>query len=128
MLANNVEFVGRRKCSASGYYNAANFMVAGDLLMQKRKQLYWTPCAAHCIDLIEDFENSLKIHQITIKKGRKITTYIYGRTMLITMLKKLRKERELIRPGVTRFAKAYLTLACLHELKASLLTMFSSEE
>jgi len=29
---------------------------------------------------------------------------------------------------VTRFATAYLTLACLHELKASLMNMFSSEE
>ena len=29
---------------------------------------------------------------------------------------------------MTRFATAYLTLACLHELKASLMNMFSSEE
>ena len=109
--------------------NAANFKAVGELLMQKREHLYWTPCAAHCIDLIfEDFEKKLKVHELTIKKGRKITTYIYGRSMLISMLKKFTKERDLIRPGVTRFATAYLTLGCLHELKASLLTMFNSEE
>jgi len=48
--------------------------------------------------------------------------------MLISMLKKFTKGRDLIRPGVTRFATAYLTLGCLHELKASLLTMFNSDE
>nr|KYP38228.1 hypothetical protein KK1_040538 [Cajanus cajan] len=29
---------------------------------------------------------------------------------------------------MTRFATAYLTLSCLHEMKASLMTMFSSEK
>ena len=89
----------------------------------------WTPCAAHCIDLIfEDFEKNLKVHELTIKKERKITIYIYGRTMLILFLKKFTKGRDLIRLDVTRFATTYLTLGCLHELKAWLLTMFNSKE
>ena len=48
--------------------------------------------------------------------------------MLISIMKKFTNGRDLIRPGMTRFATAYLTLACLHELKASLMSMFSSEE
>ncbi|XP_052724958.1 uncharacterized protein LOC128194155 [Vigna angularis] len=129
MLDDVVEFVGEENVVQVVTNNAANFKAAGELLMQKREKLYWTPCAAHYIDLIfEDFEKNLKVHELTIKKGRKITTYIYGRSMLISLLKKFTKGRDLIRPGVTRFATAYLTLACLHELKASLLTMFSFEE
>ncbi|XP_052736666.1 uncharacterized protein LOC108336588 [Vigna angularis] len=129
MLDDVVEFVGEENVVQVVTDNAANFKAAEELLMQKREKLYWTPCAAHCIDLIfEDFEKNLKVHELTIKKGRKITTYIYGRSMLISLLKKFTKGRDLIKPGVTRFATAYLTLACLHELKASLLTMFSSEE
>ena len=55
--------------------NAVNYKVAGQLLMGKRKGLFWTPCAAHCIDLIlEDFEKKLEVHQVTIAKGRRITT------------------------------------------------------
>ncbi|XP_068486767.1 uncharacterized protein [Phaseolus vulgaris] len=80
------------------------------------------------VQVVTDNAANLKVHELTIQKGRNITTYIYGRSMLISMLKKFTKERDLIRPGVTRFATAYLTLDCLHELKASLLTMFSSEE
>ncbi|BAT78941.1 hypothetical protein VIGAN_02170400, partial [Vigna angularis var. angularis] len=129
MLDDVVEFVGDENVVQVVTDNAANFKVARELLMQKRERLYWTPCVAHCIDLVfEDFEKKFKVHELTIKKGRKITTYIYGRSMLISLLKKFTKGRDLIRPGVTRFATTYLTLACLHELKASLLTMFSSEE
>ena len=82
----------------------------------------------HYIDLIfEDFEKHLKVHHGTIKKGKRITTYI-GRTMLISIMKKFTQGRDLIRPSMIRFVTTYLTLACLHELKASLVSMFSSKE
>ena len=44
------------------------------------------------------------------------------------MLKKFTRGRDLIRPVMTRFVIAYLTLACFYEMKASLMSMFSSEE
>ncbi|KAH1148002.1 hypothetical protein GYH30_042913 [Glycine max] len=62
------------------------------------------------------------------RENLRITTYIYGRTMLISIMKKFTNGRDLIRPGMTRFATTYLTLACLHELKASLTNMFIFEE
>ena len=44
----------------------------GEMLMQKRKCLFWTPCAAHCLDLmLEDFEKKIKDHNYTIAKDRK---------------------------------------------------------
>jgi hypothetical protein len=31
--------------------------------MEKKKSLFWTPCAVHYIDLIvEDFEKKLEVH------------------------------------------------------------------
>ncbi|XP_020203984.2 uncharacterized protein LOC109789440 [Cajanus cajan] len=129
MLDDVVNYVGEENVVQVVTDNAANYKAAGEMLMQTRKNLYWTPCAAHCIDLIfEDFEKKLKVHEVTIKKGRKITTYIYSRTMLISMLKKFTKGRDLVRPGITRFATAYLTLSCLNDNKASLMCMFSSNE
>lgn len=39
--------------------NASNYKAVVDLLMQKRKHLYWTPCFTHCIDLVlEDLEKN----------------------------------------------------------------------
>ncbi|CAN1153527.1 hypothetical protein LINPERPRIM_LOCUS14750 [Linum perenne] len=43
------------------------------------------------------------------------------------MLKEFTKGGDLIRPAVTRFATAYLTLGCLSEHKGDLMSMFSSE-
>jgi len=98
MLDDVVEFVGEENVVQVVTDNAANFKAAGDLLMQKRERLYWTLCAAHCIELIfEDFEKHMKVHEITIKKGRNITTYIYGRTELISILKKFTRGRDLDR-------------------------------
>ena len=129
MLDGVVTFVGKENVVQVITDNVTNFKAIGELLMYTRPHMYWTPCAAHCIDLIlEDLEKHLKVHEVTIKKGRKITTYIYGRTMLISMLKKYTNGRDLVRLGMTRFAIAYLTLACLHEMKTSLMRLFSSGE
>ena len=32
--------------------NAANFKKAGEIMMERYPKIYWTPCAAHCIDLL----------------------------------------------------------------------------
>ncbi|XP_052176679.1 uncharacterized protein LOC127790982 [Diospyros lotus] len=127
MLDVIVEKVGEENVVQVVTDNAANYKAAGEMLMEKRKRLYWTPCAAHCIDLmLEDFEKKLRVHAITIRKARRISTYIYSRTLLISMLRQFTKRRDLITPAVTRFATAYLTLGCLSELKGALMTMFIS--
>ncbi|XP_038713405.1 uncharacterized protein LOC120007275 [Tripterygium wilfordii] len=129
MLNRVVEEVGEENVVQVITDNDASYKAAGSLLMEKRKHLFWTPCAAHCIDLmLEDFEKKLKVHRVTIKQGRKITTYIYSRTLLISMLKQFTEGRDLIRPAVTRFATTYLTLGCLSEYKGALMTMFSSSK
>ncbi|XP_057734101.1 uncharacterized protein LOC130949377 [Arachis stenosperma] len=128
MLEDAVEFVGKENVVQIVTDNAAHYKAAGEKLMETRKSFYWTPCAMHCIDLIlEDFEKKLMVHETTIKKGRKITTFIYSKGMLIHMLRNFTKGKDLIWPGATRFATAYLTLACLHDNKGPLMTMFISD-
>ncbi|KAK8947163.1 hypothetical protein KSP39_PZI006677 [Platanthera zijinensis] len=127
MLDEVVEKVGEENVVQVVIDNASNYKAAGHMLMEKRKNLYWTPCAAHCIDLmLEDFEKKFELHKSTIAKGRKITTYIYSRTLVHAWLLEFTKGTELIRPAVTRFATAYLTLGCLSENKGGLMTMFTS--
>ncbi|XP_073268810.1 uncharacterized protein [Populus alba] len=129
MLDAIVERIGEENVVQVVTDNAANYKAAGQLLMGKRKTLFWTPCAAHCIDLIlEDFEKKLEVHQVTIANGRRITSYIYSRTILISMLRHFTKGKDLIRPAATRFATAYLTLGCLSDCKIQLMTMFTSTQ
>ncbi|CAN1340723.1 hypothetical protein LINPERPRIM_LOCUS38942 [Linum perenne] len=100
MLDEVVEKVGEENVLQIIIDNASAYKAAGAKLMEKR---------------LEDLEKKLPIHKTTIAKGRKITNYIYGRTLLISMLKDFTKGGELIRPALTRFATAYLTLGCLSE-------------
>ncbi|CAN1215101.1 hypothetical protein LINPERPRIM_LOCUS59, partial [Linum perenne] len=128
MLDNVVEKVGEENVIQIVTDNAAAYKAAGTKLMEKRKHLFWTPCAAHCLDLmLEDFDKNLKVHKSTIEKGRKITNFIYASAILISMLREFTKGHDLVRPGATRFATTYLTLACLSEHKGPLMTMFSSD-
>ena len=63
MINDVVEEVGEENTVQVVIDNAANYKAIGQLLMQKRNKLYWTPCAAHYIDLmLEDFEKKLKVH------------------------------------------------------------------
>ncbi|CAN1825189.1 hypothetical protein LINPERHAP1_LOCUS31067 [Linum perenne] len=118
MLDNVVEKVGEENVIQIVTDNAAAYKAAGTKLMEKRKHLFWTPCAAHCLDLmLEDFDKNLKLHKSTIEKGRKITNFIYASAILISMLREFTKGHDLVRPGATRFATTYLTLACLSEHK-----------
>ncbi|KAK8926167.1 hypothetical protein KSP39_PZI018649 [Platanthera zijinensis] len=129
MIDEVVDEVGEENVVQVVTDNAANYKAAGEMLMLKRKRLYWTPCAAHCIDLmLEDFEKKIQVHHDTIPKAKRITTYIYSRTSLISILKTFTKDRELVRPAMTRFATSYLTLGCLNENKLALIRMFNSDE
>jgi len=129
MIDDIVEEVGENNVIQVVTDNAANYKAAGELLMQKSKKLYWTPCAAHCIDLmLEDFEKKISLHHDTIANGKKITTYIYSRTGLISLLHKYSEGKYLIRPANTRFVTSYLTLECLNDNRGSLRKMFTSSE
>ncbi|GKE17047.1 SCAN domain-containing protein [Tanacetum coccineum] len=120
MLDDFVEKIGEEHVVQVVTDNAANYKAAGEMLMDKRKKLFWTPCVAHCIDLmLEDFEKKIEEHKVTIAKGRKVVSFIYNRTRLICLLKEFSNGKELLRPGATRFATSYLTLCRLYELKDS---------
>ncbi|XP_027120522.1 uncharacterized protein LOC113766354 [Coffea eugenioides] len=109
--------------------NASNYKATGKILMEKRKRLFWTPCAAYCIDLmLEDFQKFDSLHKVTIQKAKSVVTYIYSWGTVINWMKEFTNGKELIRPGVTRFATSYLTMRHLSELKGNLFTFFSSDK
>ncbi|GJT77109.1 uncharacterized protein Tco_1043834 [Tanacetum coccineum] len=57
--------------------NGANYVAAGKLLEVKRPNLYWTPCAAHCIDLmLEDIGKIPKVDLVRAGKTRFATCYL----------------------------------------------------
>ncbi|KAF5755625.1 putative ribonuclease H-like superfamily [Helianthus annuus] len=98
------------------------------MLMAKRKNLFWTPCSAHCLDLmLEDIGKIEKVKK-TIEKGIFLVGYIYNHSMVLNMMREHTKNAELARCGVTRFATTFLTLQSMQKQKPALRNMFASEQ
>ncbi|XP_039145523.1 uncharacterized protein LOC120282738 [Dioscorea cayenensis subsp. rotundata] len=128
LLNSMVEEIGEDHVVQVVTDSASAYVLACEKLMEKRKKLFWSPCAAHCIDLILEDIGQLPVHANILSKAKKITTFIYRHTLLINMIRKFANGYDLIRDGVARFATSYLTLSRMHELKEPLRSMFVSEE
>nr|GMD83370.1 uncharacterized protein LOC109167856 [Ipomoea batatas] len=81
--------------------NASENVRAGKDLMEVFPSLYWTPCAAHCINLM--FKDIFEIRHFSMA---------YKRALKLS----------------TRFATTFLTFKRLHEQKNNLRKLFNSEE
>ena len=94
----------------------------------KRPNLYWTPCAAHCLDLMLEDIFKLPNFKKAFERGIALHGYIYNRPTLLNMMRRFTQSRELIKPAKTRFATAFLTLTRINQQKGNLRKMFTSEE
>ncbi|RVW52185.1 hypothetical protein CK203_077864 [Vitis vinifera] len=102
LLKDVIKEVGKQNVVQIVTDNGSAFVKAGKLLM-KKYNLYWTPCAAHCIDLM--FED--------IGKRTSMRKVCGG---------------DIVRPGATRFATNYIALDSLLKKKANLKKVFISDE
>ena len=106
--------------------NGSAFVKAGKLLM-KKYNLYWTPCATHCIDLMfEDIAKRVTVSEL-ITNARKITKFIYNHGWLLAKVRKV-CGGDIVRPGATRFATNYIALESLLKKRADLKKIFISDE
>ena len=91
----------------------------GKILQVTRPKIFWTPCAAHCLDLmLEDIGKIPKVKRV-IQRGIKLVGYIYNHTLALNTMRKFTQKTELVRHGVTRFATTFLTLQRLHKQKVN---------
>ena len=108
--------------------NASNYVNAGMRLMEKRRRLWWTPCAAHCIDLMLEDIGKVNVQDTTLARVRQVVKFIYGHTWVLSLMRTFKKNHELLRPAITRFATSFLTLRSLYKQKQALIAMFFSEK
>ena len=123
-----VEEIGEKNVVQVITDNASNYMNAGMRLMDKRRRLWWTPYAAHCIDLMLEDVGKRNVHTNTLLRARQVVKFIYGHTWVLSLMTTFTKNHELIRPAITLFATTFLTLQSLYKQKQALIAMFSSEK
>ncbi|CAD6341298.1 unnamed protein product [Miscanthus lutarioriparius] len=110
LLEQQVDKIGKEYVVQVVTDNGANFKAAGRILMERIPHLFWTPCAAHCLNLLLQDIGEIKEFNTAINWGKKVCRFLYkhGRILDLTRQK---IGGDLVRPAVTRFATSYLTLA-----------------
>ncbi|XP_049405278.1 uncharacterized protein LOC125868748 [Solanum stenotomum] len=128
LLDRYVERVGEQNVVQIVSDNGSNFVLAGQLLQRKRPHIFWTPCAAHCIDLMLEDIGKIPIIKKTLQKAIALVGFIYGHSGVLNMMRDFTKNKELVKCGITRFATSFLTLQRLHCQKTNLRAMFTSDK
>jgi len=68
--------------------NATNYVVAGKLLMEEFPSIFWSPCAAHCINLILQDIGILQSVCCVVEHVSGITKYIYNHCYPLYLMRK----------------------------------------
>ena len=98
------------------------------LLMEKQKHLLWSPCATHYIDLmLEDIASMKQINE-TLDQAKMITRFIYNSLKVVNLMKVFTKDRDLLRPGIIRFAIEFISLESLIRYEVDLKRMCTTNE
>ncbi|CAD6261061.1 unnamed protein product [Miscanthus lutarioriparius] len=103
--------------------NASNNMGAKKLLHEKRPQIFWTSCAAHTINLMLQGIGNIPRFKKLVDQAKAFTIFVYGHTRTLECMRYFTEGREIVRPGVTRFASNFLTLESIQEKKDQLRKM-----
>uniref|UniRef100_A0A2N9IKD5 BED-type domain-containing protein n=1 Tax=Fagus sylvatica TaxID=28930 RepID=A0A2N9IKD5_FAGSY len=112
--------------------NDSSYKAAGKKLMMKYPALFWSPCVAHCLDLMLENIADRRYFPIvddTVRKAKHVTKYIYNHGWVLDLMRReYTNGRELCRPAITIFATNFLSLQCFIKFKKELRQMFTSDE
>ncbi|XP_054813463.1 uncharacterized protein LOC129314118 [Prosopis cineraria] len=117
-----IKWVGPKNIVHAVTDNTANYVACGKLIKEKYKNIYWSPYAAHCLNLTLKDIASLDNVSALATKAPKITIFVYNHMIFLSWLRKRLGWKEIVRPGITKFATTFITLYSIymhkHDLQA----------
>nr|GEX21735.1 hypothetical protein [Tanacetum cinerariifolium] len=108
--------------------NGANYKAVGILLSERYRTVTWSPCAAHCLNLVLKDVSELDNVKEIITFASRVTVFIYNHKWPLNWLRKRHGWTEIIRPVATRFGIAFITLKSLVDHKNDLQAMVISSD
>eukprot|EP00253_Pinus_taeda_P034849 PITA_34849 len=108
--------------------NVANCVATGRMLMERHPTLFWTPCAAHCIDLMLEDIGKISFVKNIIESSKSITKFIYNHASMLSLMRKFTNNKDLVCPTITLFATSFISLQSLLNYMWDVKRMFLSEE
>ena len=83
--------------------------------------MFWTPCVAHCLDLILEDMGKIPYIRDIVESAKSITKFIYNHASVLSLMRRFTNNRELVHPAITRFATRFISLwyllACIWKVK-----------
>lgn len=104
------------------------YAVAGNRLTETYSTVCWTPCAAHCIDLMLNDIGKLPKVKMILDQAKTISRYIYMNNVVLKMMRKYTYGIDLVDLGYTCSCTDFMTLKRMVSIKHNLQSMFTSEE
>ncbi|PKA46753.1 hypothetical protein AXF42_Ash015647 [Apostasia shenzhenica] len=121
-----IEFVGPHNVVHLVTDNGSNYKAAGRLISDKFYHISWSPCAAHCLNLIlKDIADMPHIESLA-DRASSISVFVYNHKWTLGWLRKQPKWTKIIRPGPTRFATTFIALKSIYDHYHELQTMVTS--
>lgn len=99
--------------------NASNCRRMGEMLEDEFPTIVWTPCAAHCLDLMMEDIGKIDWISEVMADARLIVKFFRKKSKPLSIFRSY-SELELVRPSMTRFAYMYLVLARLQAVRTPL--------
>ncbi|KAL8093856.1 hypothetical protein AgCh_035657 [Apium graveolens] len=111
LLKSKIKEIGEKNIVQVVTDNGANYKLAGHILEIRMPTLFWTPCAAHCVDLMLKDIGKIPAFKKTINQEKRCTTFIYRHGRVLDVMREMTNGRDLIRTGATRPALAEIATA-----------------
>jgi Protein of unknown function (DUF 659) len=87
MLDEIIEEIGEENVVQVVADSASTYVSAGELLMAKRKKIFWNPCAAHVMDLMLENISKLSIFKDVIGKAKRMCKFIYNHFWVLNLFR-----------------------------------------
>ncbi|CAN0837568.1 hypothetical protein LINGRAHAP2_LOCUS1844, partial [Linum grandiflorum] len=104
------------------------YVIAGKKLSETFPTLYWSPCAASCIELILNDFTKLEWINAIIEQARCITRFVYNHTTVLNMVRRCTSGIDIVQKGFTPSATSFSTLKRMVDMKNTLQGMVTSHE
>lgn len=119
VLCDAIDKVGHGKVVQVVTDNASNCKLAGEHVSEKYPDIYWTPCAAHCLDLLLEDIGKLPWAKNPLLEAKKVVLFFNRHQEPLAILRS-KTDRALLRPAETRFAYFFIISERVLELREHL--------
>lgn len=120
--------VGERNVLQVITNNDERYVVAGKRLSDTFPSVFWTPCAACCIDLILQDFGKVKWISTILEQCRFISRFIYNHSIVLNMMRRYTNGLDLVDIGFCSSVTDFASLKRMVNFKHNLQSMVTSAE